>query len=110
MISELNDNDILDFLMTSDFEGDYKPEQLKYLLTKWRYFYRILYTGNKSVTDELTFELTKTKDEINSLKNYITSLQKENAEKQNIIDFNISRKLNWKERLTGKINIKKDEN
>ncbi len=28
MISELSDEEILDFLMTSDFEGDYKPEEL----------------------------------------------------------------------------------
>ncbi len=40
MISELSDEEILDFLMTSDFEGDYKPEELKYLLYKWRNFFR----------------------------------------------------------------------
>ena len=104
MISELNDDDILDFLMTSDFEGDYKPAELKYLLTKWRYFYRVLYTGNKSVTDDLSFELTKIKDEVESMKKTILSLQRENASKQNIIDFNVKRKLSWKERLSGKIN------
>ena len=42
MISELRDEEILDFLMTSDFEQEYKPEEFKYLLMKWRFFYRIL--------------------------------------------------------------------
>ena len=41
MISELTDEEILDFLMTSDFEDSYSPEELKYLLLKWRYFYRL---------------------------------------------------------------------
>ena len=38
MISELTDEEILDFLMTSDFEDSYSPDELKYLLLKWRYF------------------------------------------------------------------------
>jgi hypothetical protein len=36
MISELQDDEILDFLMTSELEDDYKPEELKYLLIKFR--------------------------------------------------------------------------
>ena len=43
MISELKDEEIMEFLMTSEFEDDYKPEELKYLLVKFRYFYRTLY-------------------------------------------------------------------
>lgn len=105
MISELNDDDILDFLMTSDFEGNYKPEELKYLLTKWRYFYRILYSKSSSSKDDFSFEMSKLKEQIDSLKNDVTLLQKENVDKQNIIDFNIKRKLTWKERISGKINI-----
>ena len=34
MISELNDDEILDLLMTSEFEGDLSPKELKYLLYK----------------------------------------------------------------------------
>ena len=37
MISELNDEEILDFLMNSDFDGDFKPEEFRYLLHKWKY-------------------------------------------------------------------------
>lgn len=109
MISELNDDDILDFLMTSDFEGDYKPEELKYLLTKWRYFYRVLYSRSSISKDDLSFEVDKLKREIDSLKNNITELQKDNAEKENVIHVLENKKLTWKERITGKINSKNED-
>jgi hypothetical protein len=110
MISELKDDEILDFLMTSDFEGDYKPEELKYLLNKWRYFYRVLYSRTKTSHDDLSFEVDKLKEEIESMSNSIVKLQTENANKQNIIDSTKSRRLSWKERISGKIITKEDEN
>jgi FtsZ-binding cell division protein ZapB len=109
MISELNDDDILEFLMTSDFEGDYKPGELKYLLIKWRYFYRILYSRSSNSKDDLSFEISELKKEIESLKNNITELQKDNADKENFIQALKVKRLTWKERLTGKIN-NTDEN
>ena len=33
-ISELSDEDVLNFLMTSEFTDDYSPAELKYLLVK----------------------------------------------------------------------------
>ena len=50
--------------MTSDFEGDYSPTELKYLLTKWRYFYRIL--NGKSDRD-----VQKLEGDVQSLENQI---------------------------------------
>jgi hypothetical protein len=78
MISELKDDEILEFLMTSDFEGDYSPTELKYLLTKWRYFYRILNGRSDRDVQKLEGDLQtienqiKTKDlQIGNLKNEI---------------------------------------
>ena len=51
-IKELTDTDILDFLMTSEFEDNYSPEELKYLLTKWRYFYRLSHGKYNRLKDE----------------------------------------------------------
>jgi dTDP-4-amino-4,6-dideoxygalactose transaminase len=59
MISELNDDEILEFLMTSDFEGDYKPGEFRYLLNKWRYFYRILHSRSSNSSSSLQFEIKK---------------------------------------------------
>ena len=39
-IKKLTNDETLDFLMTSEFENNHSPDELKYLLVKWRYFYR----------------------------------------------------------------------
>lgn len=109
MISELTDDEILEFLMTSDFEEDYKPSELKYLLVKFRYFYRILYSRNQNSQDDSEFIVKKMNDELEILKLQIFNEQIENANKQNIIDSLKKRKLTLKERITGKINSN-DEN
>ena len=107
MISELEDDQILEFLMTSDLIEDYRPEDYKYLIFKFRSFYKILY-GN--------FQLYKTNNEMN-VKNFntdsenfqrqITSLQIEKANLENEIhQLKNSRKLTLKERLSGKTEIK----
>jgi hypothetical protein len=110
MISELKDEEILDFLMTSDFEEEYKPSEFKYLLLKWRNFYRILYSrmdlnrinseGDMRVIGELA----------DGLKNQITELQKNVANRDNTIQSMKNRKLTFKERLSGKIIINENEN
>ena len=109
MISELNDEEILDFLMTSDFDEDYKPEELRYLLHKFRYFYRSLYIKSKNSSDDSEFTIKKLNEEIELLKNNTIIYQRESADKQNEIDLLKSKKLTLKERITGKI-IHKDEN
>jgi hypothetical protein len=107
MISELNDEEILDFLMTNDFDGDYKPEELKYLLLKWRYFYRILSGRIEVFKSDTTLDLQKLEDEILKLKTQIEELQKDIASKENDMLKFSSRKLTLKERIKGKINIGK---
>lgn len=110
MISELKDDDILDFLMTSDFEGDYSPEELKYLLTKWRYFYRVLHGSHERFKTDNEGDVRTLKTEVENLKNQLTSTQINNVEKDTIIDSMKKRKLTWKERFSGQIIIKTDEN
>lgn len=103
MITELKDDEILDFLMTSDFEGDYSPEELKYLLFKWRYFYRILYGSLERTKTDSEGSNRTLKSEIENLKYLLNLTQIESANKSNLIDGMKNRKLTWKERLTGKI-------
>ena len=62
MISELKDDEILDFLMTSDFEDDYSPSELKYLLIKWRYFYRLLHGQSDQKIIQFESEIKKLKN------------------------------------------------
>lgn len=110
MISELNDQEILDFLMTSDFEGDYSPEEFKYLLFKWRYYYRLLNGKLERAIDDKDMDLRKFKDfeEKNSV--LIQNLESEILQKDEKIKHLKSRKLSWKERVSGKIIHIENEN
>ena len=110
MILELNDEEILELLMTSEFSGDLTPKELRYLLYKYRYFYRLLHgrlnrvkTDNEGIIEDLNLKIAY-------LNNSITGLQIENANKENTIHGLENRKLTWRERWTGKIITNKDEN
>jgi hypothetical protein len=109
MISELNDEQILDLLMTSEFEGDLSPSEFRYLLTKWRYFYRVLHGRFERVSDDLNFEIKCKENEISDIKQQNYKILVDCADKQNIIDLLKNRKLTIRERWTGKIIEKKDE-
>lgn len=110
MISELTDTEILDFLMTSDFEEEYNPEELKYLLFKWRNFYRILHGRNERTIENFESELKVLKDQLNTEMFKYNELLVKLADTENSIHQMKQRKLSWKERLSGKIIPIKDEN
>jgi hypothetical protein len=104
MISELRDEEILEFLMTSEFEGDYSPEELKYLLIKWRYFYRLANGKIERVSTDSEGTIRKLNADINLLNTKINNISVESANKDNLINSLTSRKLTFKERWSGKIN------
>ncbi len=110
MISELKDEEILEFLMNSDFDGDYSPEELKYLLIKWRYFYRGLYGKLGRTKDDGDGQVRTLTDEIKGLKNQVFQLQKESVLEKETISSLKKRKLTWGERISGKIITKENEN
>lgn len=109
MISELKDEDILDFLMNSDLEGNYSPEELKYLLLKWKYFYRTLHGRLTRVKDDSDGNIKSLTSEVENLKSQITQLQLLNVESESMISSLKNRKLTWKERLKGEIITNKNE-
>ena len=110
MISELKDDEILEFLMTSDFEGDYSPTELKYLLTKWRYFYRILNGRSDRDVQKLEGDVQKLESKVKSNDLQIENLKKEIINKDDIITTMKNRNLTFKERWSGKIILNKNEN
>ena len=109
MISELKDDEILEFLMTSDFEQEYKPEELKYLLIKWRYFYRLLYGKFELLKVDSEHDKSKLKEDISRIEKTLEKILIENVELKESNENLKNRKLTFKERLTGKI-ITRDEN
>ncbi len=109
-IKELTDEEILDFLMTSEFEDSYSPEELKYLLHKWRYFYRLFNGKFERYKTDKEFENEQLMGQVELNNNSLTNLQVEVANRDNTIELLKNRKLTWKERWKGKIITEEDEN
>jgi hypothetical protein len=110
MISELKDDEILEFLMTSEFENDYSPTELKYLLVKWRYFYRLKQGNLERKTVDFEGQIQNLQDQVKGYEKEKLNLQIQLADKQNIIDSMKNRNLTLKERWSGKIILKENEN
>jgi hypothetical protein len=110
MISELNDEEILDFLMNSDFEGDFKPEEYRYLLHKWKYFYRILNGRYELSRVNHEGEIRQLISDKESLNKSLFDTQVNSAQKDDTINSMKSRKLTLKERWSGKIILRENEN
>ena len=110
MISELNDDEILDFLMTSDFIDDYSPSEFKYLLTKWKYFYRLQQGNYERIKVKSEGDIDELKSSIKSLESDKSNLQKKLEIKQDFINNLKIKKLTWKERFSGKIIINENKN
>lgn len=103
MISELTDEEILEYLMTSDIIENFRPDEYKYLIFKFREIYRVLHGRHqlyKTDTSRSIQELTSSQE---TQSNTIYSLQVINSNLENQLNhLKLSRKLTWKERFTGK--------
>ena len=109
-ISELNDEDVLNFLMTSEFTDDYSPAELKYLLVKQRYFYRLSQGRNEQIKVKGEGDVQKLEYDKELLNNTIGQLSLRIIEKDDLINSLKTRDLTWKERWSGKIILTQDEN
>lgn len=109
LISELNDNEILEFLMSSDLEDDFSPSEYKYLLNKWKYFYRIKESKSRREEQMLEEKIYKLENDLKLSEAKVKNLIKKNSENIDLISSLKNRKLSFKERVKGKIIIK-DEN
>ncbi len=110
MISELSDDEILDYLMNSEFEGDFSPQEARQLMRKWKYFYRVLYGNLERIKVAKENEIRNLRSEVEILKASLTLAQMERLESQTELDQISKRKLSWKERLTGRIKTENKKN
>jgi hypothetical protein len=103
MVNEfLTDKEILEYLMTSDFNEGLTQDEFKFLLLKYKGYYRVIYTKNermKYMIEELEDKLIKSEKDIISTKDEFTKniniLKKELEDEKN-------RKLTIRERILGK--------
>jgi hypothetical protein len=109
MILELNDEELLDLLMTSEFENNLSPVEFKFLLNKWRYFYRLQNGRLERIKQDLEFKFEKVKEDVDGVKRENYQLLVAGAQKDDLIHQMKNRKLTWKERWTGKIITNENE-
>lgn len=109
MISKLSDEDALDMLMTSEFNENYTPKQMREMLLKYRYFYRILHSRYERLREDSGFEIERREEVIRDLRGQVASEQMVSATRQDEIDALRGRRLSWRERLTGKIMYKDED-
>ena len=108
MVTNLTEQDILDYLMTSDFTEGLTPDEFKFLLVKFRNFYRISNGKNEYLKGELDNKVKEIADIKTGYGVTINNILSEKTIFENEINSIKNRDLSWKERLTGKI-INKDE-
>ena len=91
---------ILEYLLTSDFNENYNKEEYISLLKQFRYFYRLLYNKINLNNDKLKIKIKKLEKDKNEEK-------VKNAKLTDNLNKLKNRKLSLRERLSGKINKNK---
>lgn len=103
MINELSEDEILDYLMTSDFEEGLTPVEFKFLLKKFRNFFKLVnsrFVSQKDIIERLHEDIKCIKKQNETdLLNFDLEKQKTEQKFKNLLN----RKLTWKERFKGKI-------
>lgn len=99
MINELlTDKDIMNYLMTSDFDDGLTSEESKFLLLKYREVYRSLYSRHeqsKYTLEEMIKKMEDNEKQMSDNNELLKSIQNE-------LKVEKARELTWKERFYGK--------
>ena len=103
-MKELNDESLFEYLMTADFIENYRPDEWKFLLFKFRSFYKILRGNKERIENEKDYQIKILQNQLDGLKINLEREQIKSTDLQNKIDFSEKkRKLTWKERFKGEI-------
>lgn len=102
MIAELTDRQILEFLMTSDFNENLSPDETRFLLLKFRNFYRVVASKNETLVGEIEI-LKKNQTMIEDLNKKVLDLTDKNSNLSDRLNTIMNKKLSIKERIFGKI-------
>ncbi len=82
----ISDTDLIEILLTSEFEDIHRKEDFKFLLLKFRYFYRILHGKLGIKRGEIESIKMEFENRILKLESEINDLKIRNANLQNKID------------------------
>jgi len=106
-MKELSDEDILQYLMTSDLNENFRPEEYKFLIFKFRDFYKILH-GKHQLNKIQSEKIIQDLESVNkSIQDQISGSEiQKNLAINELNSIPKQRKLTLKERITGKITIR----
>jgi hypothetical protein len=108
MLTNLTEEDIMNYLMTSEFTEGLTPDEFKFLLLKFRNFYRV----SSGRIQLLKADIEAKDKEVDNTKQYsqkeISKFKEEAELAQSQLKKILERKLSWKERWHGKIIIENE--
>ena len=102
-VNNLREDEILDYLMTSDFNEGLTPDELRFLLFKFRNFYRGMAGGLSNQKERMEETIKTSKMSVESMEQKVSEIMTENHRLEQRYNSLLSKKLSWKERLSGKI-------
>jgi len=97
--NNVGEDDMLYYLMTSDFTEGLSPSDLIELLNRFKYFYRLKDCEKRS----MIYEIDKLKKEIEDRDIEISKLRNDSNISKSELDNILSKKLTFKERIKGRI-------
>ncbi len=103
-VNNLTEEEILDYLMTSDFNEGLTPDELRFLLFKFRNFYRTIASGLSNHKDRMDEAIKNSKITVEEMEKKVFQIENVNTHIENKYKQLLEKKLTWKERLSGKIN------
>lgn len=102
-MKELNDEELLEILMTSEFNDELTPDEFRFLLFKFRNFYRYLYGKHGLLENESGHKIDTLQNDLNGANLTIENMLVEKDKIDKKLSYFKKRKLSLSERIKGRI-------
>lgn len=107
-LNNINDNELINYLLTSEFDdNELTHDMLRFLLLKFKSFYRIQYGRNQVLKNDLEIKMRNADEEITYLKKKLEESDREKDFFKNELEYLenslLNRKLTFKERWKGRL-------
>lgn len=99
----MKEEDIIDYLMTSDFNEGLSDKEAQFLLLKFRQYYRYQISKNTQLLHKYDDLDIKTMEEISLIKSRMTIAENELIRAQKKNEAELNRDLTFQERFFGKL-------
>lgn len=99
----MSDEEIVEYLMTSDFNDGHTEEEFRFLLLKFRTLYRLLKSKNEQINHSLNTAIMDFEEFRVLNTDMLIKANEDVFLLQNTLEQELNRKLTLKERFTGKL-------